>query len=243
MSIEGWAVVATFTFPTESAIAKGKLEAEGIECKVEDELTVQAHNFYSNAIGGVKLLVQLKDVTQARSILVSGGFVKNEIQSTPRYVRNFEALSSRILWVKKYGLAQRFLILSLILLFAMVVPLVVYFTPSDEEVLIGEQWCVDALEYQEKVYKPHTIGLVMSGFYNCDERLYFRDRGEVNFPGFNTRGIGASWVFEDGELLVYAADTLNNVFEGYFEVEINGVYMTMTSENTRITCSKATTIW
>lgn len=50
--------VATYTYPHEMAISKSKLEAYGIECFVRDELTVQVNNFYSNAIGGVKLEVK-----------------------------------------------------------------------------------------------------------------------------------------------------------------------------------------
>ncbi len=58
-----------YTFPYEMAIHKSKLEAFGIECFTQDELTVQIHNFYSNAVGGVKLKVRKSDYETAMEIL------------------------------------------------------------------------------------------------------------------------------------------------------------------------------
>jgi len=51
------------------AIARSKLEANDIQCFSRDELTVQVHNFYSNAVGGVKLEVMEQDVERALAIL------------------------------------------------------------------------------------------------------------------------------------------------------------------------------
>lgn len=61
--------INTYTLPHELAIHRSKLEAMGIDCFVQDELTVQVHNFYSNAIGGIKLQVKEDDVTEALEIL------------------------------------------------------------------------------------------------------------------------------------------------------------------------------
>lgn len=83
-----WVTIASFTLPTDMHIARSKLESEGIACEVQDELTVQSHNFYSNAIGGVKLKVRDHDLDRARKILIEmevivqeekkelGGFLK-----------------------------------------------------------------------------------------------------------------------------------------------------------------------
>jgi len=61
--------IATYTFPHEVLIDKSKLEAYGIYCFVKDEITIQVHNFYSNALGGLKLQVQQKDVERAIKIM------------------------------------------------------------------------------------------------------------------------------------------------------------------------------
>ena len=61
--------IKTFTYPHEAYVIRGKLESEGIETFMRDEMTVQVHNFYSNAVGGVKLQVREKDADHAREIL------------------------------------------------------------------------------------------------------------------------------------------------------------------------------
>lgn len=68
----------TFTYPSELAVLRILLEAEGIECLVMDELTAQVNPFYSNAIGGVKLQVKESDIPRTIEILKEGGYLKNE---------------------------------------------------------------------------------------------------------------------------------------------------------------------
>lgn len=61
--------IKTYNLPIEAAIHQSKLEAYGIWYYLKDELTIQSHNFYSNAIGGVKLQVRKEDVERALEIL------------------------------------------------------------------------------------------------------------------------------------------------------------------------------
>lgn len=61
--------IKTFTYPHEAYIIRGRLESEGIYTFLKDEMTVQVHNFYSNAVGGVKLQVPYEDVDRALSII------------------------------------------------------------------------------------------------------------------------------------------------------------------------------
>ncbi|MBI1267787.1 MAG: hypothetical protein GC193_10205 [Cryomorphaceae bacterium] len=68
----------TFTMPQEAYMAKLALESRGIEVKLEDELTVQVLNFYSNAIGGIKLFVEADRAAFAYRILVEDGYEDGE---------------------------------------------------------------------------------------------------------------------------------------------------------------------
>ena len=61
--------LATFMYPHEAHLAMGKLDAHGIESSLQDELTIQINNFYSNAIGGVKLHVLAEDLDRAKEVL------------------------------------------------------------------------------------------------------------------------------------------------------------------------------
>ena len=83
MKNEKIVTVLTTTFGYEMAVIRGRLEAEGITCFVQDELTVQVNPFYSNAIGGVKLQVMERDWEQAMTILKETGYIENkDLQSS-----------------------------------------------------------------------------------------------------------------------------------------------------------------
>ena len=62
-------VIATFSFPLEAQIARTSLESAGIKTLVADEHTINMDWLYSNAMGGVRLLVKPEDVDEARQIL------------------------------------------------------------------------------------------------------------------------------------------------------------------------------
>lgn len=65
--------VAVFPLPQNAYIIQSRLEAEGIQVFLKDELTVQTDNFLSNAIGGVKLQVSESNVEAATQILKEQG--------------------------------------------------------------------------------------------------------------------------------------------------------------------------
>lgn len=63
--------VARFQYSSEAQIIKGRLEAEGIEVFLSDNLTIDTDPLISNAIGGVKLKVLTHQSDQAIEILDS----------------------------------------------------------------------------------------------------------------------------------------------------------------------------
>jgi hypothetical protein len=64
-----WIVVQSFSFPYEAQIAKTQLEAAGIPVRIENEHTINMDWLYSNALGGVRLLVLEGDSEEARTLL------------------------------------------------------------------------------------------------------------------------------------------------------------------------------
>src|SRR5690554_5196818 len=66
--------IATFTYPSDLLVAKSLLESMNIECNVKNEFTIQVHNFYSNAIGGIILEVPSEKYKDAKSLFVERGF-------------------------------------------------------------------------------------------------------------------------------------------------------------------------
>ncbi|GAB5563554.1 MAG: hypothetical protein Wins2KO_06170 [Winogradskyella sp.] len=63
--------IARYTYSSEAQIIKGRLEAEGIEVFLRDNITIDTDPLVSNAIGGVKLNVLSEDEVKAKEILKS----------------------------------------------------------------------------------------------------------------------------------------------------------------------------
>ncbi|WP_400076124.1 DUF2007 domain-containing protein [Winogradskyella sp. R77965] len=68
---ETFVTIARFPYSTEAQIVKGRLEADGIEVFLRDNLTIDTDPLVSQAIGGVKLKVLAKDEEKARAIFQS----------------------------------------------------------------------------------------------------------------------------------------------------------------------------
>lgn len=62
-------IIATYQYSTEAQIIKGRLEADGIQAFLSDNLTIDTDPLVSNAIGGVKLKVFTEDALKAQHIL------------------------------------------------------------------------------------------------------------------------------------------------------------------------------
>ncbi len=60
--------IASFEYPADVQILKGKLESEGIPVFLRDENTINSDPLISGAIGGVKLQVYTEDKEKALTI-------------------------------------------------------------------------------------------------------------------------------------------------------------------------------
>lgn len=76
--MDNWKIVITFTFPHEAHMVEGFLNSHGIETFLKDEMTVQVNIAYSNAVGGVKILVKDSDYEQSIKLLKEGGYITDE---------------------------------------------------------------------------------------------------------------------------------------------------------------------
>lgn len=118
--MKNYTVIATFTYPSELIVIKGLLESNGIECYVRDELTVQVHNFYSNAIGGIRMEIPDDQIDLAKKLIIESGFknhlsinensnsVKNSNQSILKIIKLgviFSIIATIILFGVIYGLS------------------------------------------------------------------------------------------------------------------------------------------
>ena len=66
---ETFSKIAVFQYSSEAQIIKSRLEAEGVEVFLFDQLTIDTDPLVSNAIGGIKLKVWAEDEEKAKNIL------------------------------------------------------------------------------------------------------------------------------------------------------------------------------
>ncbi len=64
-------------YPHQLGLVTSLLESEGIDFLVYDEFTTSVHNFYSQAIGGIKIMVLNEDFEKAQKILVEKEYLSD----------------------------------------------------------------------------------------------------------------------------------------------------------------------
>lgn len=65
---EDYTILAVFEYSTEAQLVKSKLDSEGIKTMLMDEKTIDTDPMISQAIGGVKLLIQNSDLEKASTV-------------------------------------------------------------------------------------------------------------------------------------------------------------------------------
>lgn len=93
-------VVASFTDPIEAQLARGRLQAEGIEARLDDEHSNLANWEWRLAIGGAKLRVPAAQAGRAREVLAAldaGAYALDE-ETAPLDPPDRESPSSRLAW-------------------------------------------------------------------------------------------------------------------------------------------------
>jgi hypothetical protein len=73
-AMNDWIIIMTFNVTQDAYLAKAKLESEGIQTFLKDELTNQILNVYS-ITSGVKLQVMPQDYVRACEILGEAGYI------------------------------------------------------------------------------------------------------------------------------------------------------------------------
>jgi len=129
-------IVITTIYPHEAHLIEGFLNSHGIETSLKDEITVQLNTAYSNAVGGIKILVSDSDYDKSIQLLKDGGYItdpgKNEdndqqvflVEYTTNH-KNCPFCNSDHITIKKKPNTFSFIISLLIslLLFATIAPI------------------------------------------------------------------------------------------------------------------------
>ena len=230
--------IITFTFPSELVIIRSRLESEGIECFVQNELTAQVQPFYSNAIGGIKLQVKEEDVAKAIEILKEGGYLKDENLNTSKLPAILYKYTSMLPFLKKQKIEVRLFVIIAILVTLAVSTFYFITLPSTSEKLTKNRWCLNLVEYSGKTYMPETNDQILELFNqgNCPENISFEKNGTVLLPGFKSNKIYGKWVVEKGKLRISNTDNFDYLYNGIYAIDFSDGELNLISDKTSLHC-------
>ena len=236
--MNNWIQIATFTLPQDAHLAKTKLESEGIQVVLKDELTTQVINYYSNAIGGVKLLVEKPEAKRAKQILKETNVNNIETSEPDSILIRINSFTERIPLVGRLILELRIVVLITLIIAAILVPIIILTLPSVPEKLTNGFWCLNEYYFQGKRYAPNTKEFITISYGDgCEETLSFFDF-KASLPGFNSPKIESKWRISDNKLIIYQADTLSYLYEGEYEIQVDHNNLYLESDNVIIVATK-----
>ena len=227
----------TFNFMHDLAILKGRLEVDGIECFVKDEYTVTANPLYGPAVGGIKLQVRESDIENAKQILIELGYLSEQDKSIPNFWNWFERKTAQLPLIKNLNLFKRFLLIIIVLSAAVVGIAFFIISPSLDEVLTQNTWCIDGISFNGRQLQPNSLGirLIMRNEFDCSDNIKFNTEHRVIFPGINTYEVRANWKIIGKTIFINHVDTLDDIYGGTFNIYLSGTNMVLESTHTRIT--------
>ena len=239
--MDDFVTVLTVSYPQQLWIIKGRLEAEGIVCFVKDELTVQSNNLWSNAVGGVKLQVQRENYEKAIELLKELDYIKEDAIIQDDLLTRIDRKTSSLPVLKKFEVANRVIILFILIVSAITTIAYLIIKPSKTELLTKPIWIIDKIYFNNKIVGPKTVQEFtnLPGRGNVDisgmgEIAIFSDNNTLMFPGINSTGIHGTWDRSGSEITLHT-DTLNNILGGVYGVDISDKTLTLKSRKTIIT--------
>ena len=127
--MDGWINILTFSYSHQAHLAKTKLESEGIEVMIFNELTSQVYNINPATMGGIKLMVPEHQFPQAYQLLVEGGYIVESRESNSKFWKMLDTKTSAFPLMNKLPLEVRLLILTALLLAVILIPIMVAIQP------------------------------------------------------------------------------------------------------------------
>lgn len=231
--------IAVFTYPTEIFVAKAFLESHGIECFVKDEMTIQVHNFYSNAIGGIKLQVTEKEHEKARTLLIQNGFINEEEQTGEDqndFILKLDRITSKIPIINSLKFSARIIISFILLLLLITIPAYLLSIPTTKERVTNSPWCLSHISYKGVKYVPLSTNIRFTFVGECEESINFNENGLIELPGFQSSPINSQWQMDEDSLRIFGSDNFEHIYNGKYKLNFNGRELMLISVNTTLYC-------
>ncbi|MBI3511954.1 MAG: DUF2007 domain-containing protein [Bacteroidetes bacterium] len=226
--------IATFTLPHEASILAARLEDEGIETYLRDELTVQQNNFYSHALGGVKLQVRENDVENALKIMQGSGYIG---EHAAKEISDSAAINS--IDEKKQKKIKRIFIFVFVLTAILTIIAYISSRPTMEELLTRKSWNIEEITFDSvKVHAAtRTISIAWKNHKSEGTLIFFRN-GEVSLPGVGGSSENGQWIVDEDRILIHGLGQMKKIFEGIYSIKIDGNELVLRSRHTVIRCTR-----
>jgi hypothetical protein len=233
-----WITIHSVTYPSEAHTIKMQLEVEGYKVYLKDELTVQVDNFYSNAIGGVKIQVAKENAKEAHQFLFDLGYIKKQ-SDRPSFLQKVNNFTEKIPGLKTLIPELRLMVVIGVPLLILLVS-VFYYQPSIKSQLANSEWCIEKVIHGDKAFIPNTnygeTGVVQYRFLEtgkCKESCKINE-GQLTFPGFNTESFNAFYFIEGYRMTISGSEIFGYFMDGEYEVEIVKNRIVLISDKTKI---------
>lgn len=199
--MKGWINIISVPYPIDAHLLKIKLESEDISVQITDELTVQVYALYSHAIGGVKIWVQEDELQKAHKILTKHGYFPEKEKHSPEH--RFHKFTSKLPLISFLAKEVRLIITISTLLILISIPIILLHpSPSTEELLTQNSWCIEQIIINGEIKIPQTKRYIQIEGFGCPENLSFSIDGTAYFPGINSNGNHCSWELIENTLLI-----------------------------------------
>ena len=87
--MDNWIQITTSTYQQEAYLIKNLLESNEIKVILEDEMIAQINPLYSNAVGGIKIIIPKIDYELGMKILLEGGYINKSDLEELKTIESF----------------------------------------------------------------------------------------------------------------------------------------------------------
>lgn len=238
--MEDWITIISVDLPIDAQLIKVQLELHEIEVEILDELTTDIAPFYSQAMGGIRIQVQKKNLQAATELLQYLGHLKAETKKTNPFIKALISFSEKIPFIKALRIELRLLIILTTILAIFIVPIVLLNQPKFADKIIGKNWCVTNVYYQNnEIIVDDSYGLLYMN--DCGTFLTFDVNGNVNMSIYRDLTPPTQW--KETKSGLYLSVNKKNprwpgkfYFEGEYRIKIEGKRLELWSKTMYIIC-------
>jgi hypothetical protein len=233
--VNKWITIITVDLPVDAQLIRSILEMEGIDASIPDEYTTDVAPFYSQAIGGIRVLVAAQDFDQAHSILTENGYLKAESTRENKVLNWINKKTLKLPIIKHWRSEVLIFSFVIVVLALIITPIVFLSQPTFKEQIISQNWCLT-----KATFKGEDLRVISSQFRitlnTCEHLVNFYTSGKFDIPKFEGAAPIVSWGEYGKGIYVHVDSSRNNAglatfLEGEYEVFQKGIILELSKHD------------